>query len=275
MEYTLLGADKIELIKGFLSPADYAGILERSYRYALCAVEDDNLSGVGIFDAKEAAVIHDIIVLDELRGEIESDIIHQICMICNVLGCDGVTMDVYSSDDRRILDKALTKEGFLPVSLATIYSFYLSDLNDNPILSKAKPDKNIFNLQDVGDSMKRAFSNELKKSSIYDRFLDQDHDPYMSVVRTDNNSITGCVLVDDLKNEYGFELSFLYSKKNANPANLINMMGAALDNVLSTYPEDCIGYITAVNEASDDLVYKILPEAMIRDQISRYAISIA
>ena len=223
--------------------------------------------------AKKIAEILDIIVVDDKRGKLEKHILNKITAVCDTLSCDGVTMDVYDEDGVLFYDEILSKQGFVHVSASTIYRFDLSDLDYNPILSKASPGKNIISLYDVPDHMKKVFSNELIRSGAYDHFMSGDHDPLMSVVSINDDTITGCVLVDDLQDEDGFELAYLYSKKSAGPANIVNMLASALDNVYDRYADlpDAVGYITAINQVSDGLVKKVLPAAQIDDHINRYA----
>ena len=272
MKYTLLSADEIDNIKSFLSEDDYEGFMENPFRYAVCAIDDNKLLGVGIFDAKKVAEILDIIVTDDMRGKIENKIINRIVAVCDMLNCSGVTMDVYDEDGALFYDELLRAEDFAHVSASTIYRFDLSDLDNNPILSKANPGNNIISLDEADEQMKRVLSNELIRSGSYDHFMNEDHDPYMSVVCVENNAITGCVLVDDLQDEYGFELAYLYSQKGTNPANVIKMLSGALDRVNARYSlPDAVGYITSMNEVSDNLVRKVLPGAHIDDHINRYA----
>ncbi len=50
------------------------------------------------------------------------------------------------------------------------------------------------------------------------------------------------------------------------------MLAMALDNVNDRYSlPEAVGYITAINEVSDSLVKKVLPEARIDEHINRYA----
>ena len=272
MKYTVLSADEIDNIKSFISEDDYEGFMENRFRYAVCAIDDNKLLGVGIFDAKKVAEILDIIVTDDMRGKIEKNIVNKIVAVCDALDCDGVTMDVYDEDGALMYDEILRDEDFVHVSAATIYKFELSDLDNNPILSKASPDKKIIPLADATDRMKKVFSNELINSGSYDHFMNEDHDPFMSVVSVEDDMITGCVLVDNLQDEYGFELAYLYSQKSAGPANIVNMLAGALNNVNERYSlPDAVGYITAMNGVSDSLVNKVLPGAHIDDHINRYA----
>lgn len=272
MKYTLLSADEIDSIKGFLSDDDYEGFVNNPFRQALCAVDDNRLCGVGIFDARKVAEILDIITVDDMRGKLEQKILQRILVICDALPCDAVTMDVYDEDGALLFDEILTEEGFRHVSATTIYRFELSDLDDNPVLSKASPGDDIITLDSATDQMKKVFSNELIKEGAYDHFMNEDHDPFMSVVSVKDGVITGCVLVDDLQDEYGFELAYLYSRKSAGPANIVNMLAGALDNVNDRYSlPEAVGYITAMGTVSDGLVKKVLPGARINDHINRYA----
>ena len=271
MKYTLLNADEIDNIKSFLSEEDYKGFKENPFRNAVCVIDENRLVGVGIFDAKKVAEILDIIVTDDMRGKIEKKIVNKIGAICDALDCSGVTMDVYDEDGALFYDELLRADDFVHVSASTIYRFDLSDLDDNPILSKANPGNNIISLDEADEKMKRVFSNELIRSCSYEHFMTEDHDPFMSVVCVENNAITGCVLVDDLQDEYGFELAYLYSQKGTDPANVVKMLSGALDRVNGRYSlPDAVGYITAMNEMSDNLVRKVLPNAHIDDHINRY-----
>ena len=271
IQYTLIGSDEIAAIRDFISDEDFEGFVNNGSRYALCAIDNDRLCGVGIFDAKQTAEILDVIVTDELRGHIEQDIVRNIGEICDKLNCDAVTMDVYDEDGALLFDDLLRAEGYVHVQTVTIYRFYLEELDDNPFLSKARPDEHIIPLAKASEQMKKALSNELKKSGAYDKFLSADHDPGLSVVCVENSAITGCVLVDNLKDEYGFELSYLYSAKGGSPRVMVDMIAAALDNVNFRYTlPDAVGYITAMNETSDNLVKKVIPGARIVDHINRY-----
>ena len=271
MNYILIDADNKETVQGFISDEDYAGFVADDSRYAVAAVDDNRLYGVGIFEARKTAEILDVIVADDKKGDLEKSIINKIVLICDQLMCDAVIMDVYDEDGALLYDEILSGEGFAHVSAATIYSFILSDLDGDPILSAVDPDDNIIPLHKAEAQMKRVFSNKLIKNGAYDRFMSEDHDPFMSVVSVENDEIIGCALVDDLKDEYGFELAYLYQKKNAGPANMIEMLASALDKVNDRYTlPDAVGYITAMNDVSDGLVRKMLPKAEIRDHINRY-----
>ncbi|MCR5595233.1 MAG: hypothetical protein K6G12_05250 [Lachnospiraceae bacterium] len=271
MEYTLLGTDEIESIKDFLSENDYAGFINNAGRYALCAIENDKLYGVGIFDANKTATIRDVIVTDDKRGNLEAEIIRKIVMTCDGLKCDAVVMDVYDEDEPDLYDELLKAEGFVYVSGAVIYSFDLKDLKGNYFLDKAKPGSNIIPLRRTTEQMRRVFSNELKNAGAYDHFMDRVHNPKMSVVCVEDDMIKGCALVDDLKDEYGFELAYLYLNKNSSPTHMIEMLAAARDNVDAVYNgADAVGYITAMNDKSESLVDMIIPDARVEDHINRY-----
>ncbi len=74
------------------------------------------------------------------------------------------------------------------------------------------------------------------------------------------------------ENEQGDFFVILYSKRSSGPADIVNMLARALDNVNESYSlPDAVGYITAINEVSDGLVKKVLPGAQIDDHINRYA----
>ena len=69
----LIDADNKETVQGFISDEDYAGFVADDSRYAVAAVEDNRLYGVGIFEARKTAEILDVIVADDKKGDLYED----------------------------------------------------------------------------------------------------------------------------------------------------------------------------------------------------------
>ncbi|MBR2275220.1 MAG: hypothetical protein IJ873_04050 [Lachnospiraceae bacterium] len=272
MTFTVLDREEAEKIRGFLSEDEFEDFLSAGDRYALCAVDGDRLCGVGLFDTGDTCEIREIRVTDDFKGEAEEAIIQGIVSTCEGLGAGGITMEVYDDDDALFYDRLLTKEGFTHVHKATSYRFLLSELENSPMLKKAKPGKNITALGEADPLLLKAFSNKLIAERAYDHFMNSYHDPGLSVVSIENGDVTGCVLVDDLGMEEGFYISYVYYSNRQYPGHVLELLAAAAERTQEHYiSEDVYGYVLTMNEISEKLVHKLLPEAQILDHCNTYA----
>ena len=261
IRYILLDKKHAGLAKNYIPEDTLLGFVTQENRFALCAVIDDELCGVGVFDAQNAAEILDIHVLPEWRGRLEQKILHAIVLICERLKCRGIVFTVYDGEDE--WEEMLSAEGFEEERTVTLYETLLSSVLENKLFHKAKEGKHVLSLKEVSDPMKKSFSNILIQKHRYDRFMSPLFDGELSTVYLENDNIAGCVLLS-VSEEEGITIEYVDTLETSDQTAGMELVTATVRKLRDRYAdvkEDPKVYLLAMNPMVDSFVKKILPEA--------------
>jgi hypothetical protein len=265
-EYTFITRDDAPVIKNFLEPDIYEGFFTGDCRYAVCASEDADVCGVGVFDARKIIEIVDITVLPKYRGILEKRLLHELLQVIMELPYDGITMDVYDSADPGALAEALIGEGFVETDRATLYRFPLADLQEHPLLEKVTDREGIVPLAEIPEREKKSFSNMLIRNRYFENLLSEDISDTLSPVYVKDGRILGCVLLQIL-DEGTFYVDYVYTDKDAPPQVFAMLLGAATEMLTGYFADtEADGLVLSTSERTQELLLKLLPFA---DQVDR------
>ena len=272
MEYMLLHGKEAETVKNYMPEDIWEGFEKYEYRYALCSVEDDKLTGVAVFDALSAAQIVSVRVLEGYRGKTETELFENIGEICSRLGCDGIVYEIYDEDDPEFFGPILTKAGFEEGDTVTLYKFPIMAIYENAIISKAKVGKNIISLSRASDKSRRLYANKLIKSESYDKFMDGGFQEDLSTLYVDEKgNIMACLLIRDMGPEEGFSIEYANSEGCNDKTAFLQLLKQSAYNILNYYTQDDLsGYVLVMNAMTEGLVRKIIPEAKEEDHCTTY-----
>ena len=272
MDFTILSADEIHFLEGFLEEEVYQGFSRVNYRYAICASEEGVACGAIVFDARKVITVVDLCVLPSYRGKLEKDLLHELVTLHCGLECDGIMMDVYDSANGNELDDALLNEGFVVADQSTLYRFFLRDIWKNRTVSEVRSREGVIALGDATGQQKKDFSEYLIREGMYDKFLSSEISETLSKVYVNNGQIMGCVLVSLLDDE-SFCLEFVYiDTENAKIYALPAMLAEAAASLDACYPDvNAMGYTLVTNSQAERLMADLLPNAEIIDFCRRFA----
>ena len=272
MEFMLLHGKEAETVKNYMPEEIREGFDKFEYRYALCSLEDDKLTGVAVFDALSTAQIVSVRVLEEYRGKTETELLENLGEICSRLGCDGIVYEIYDEDDPEFFGPILSKAGFEEEDTVTLYKFPIMAIYENAIVSKAKVGKNIISLSRASDKSRRSYANRLKESESYDHFMDGGFQEDLSTVYVDEKgAIRACLLIRDMGPEEGFSIEYVNSEGCDDKTAFFQLLKQSAQNILNYYTrEDLSGYVLAMNDTTEGLVRRIIPEASVEDRCTSY-----
>ena len=270
IKYSILSREEIGDIKGFLDPEIYESFFMSSCRYALCAIDNNKLCGVLVFDGKKIIEVVDISVLEPYKGTLEYQLMEKMIYISDDINAEDIVIDVYDSAYPISFRENILNEGFKEVSKNILYRFSLEDIIDNAMIKRAKGRDGIVPLNEADDVQKRAFSNFLIQNKLFDRFLSDDIADELSVVYIDENRIMGCVLVSVLTDQT-FNIEYVYIDKEVS-VKLPSMLSSVADRLAWHFGEmGADGYVLSTNEKTDDLIHKVALDAVMMDCVRTYA----
>ncbi len=270
IKYSILSREEIGDIKGFLDPEIYESFFVSSCRYALCAIDNNKLCGVLVFDGEKIVEVIDISVLEPDKGTLEFQLMEKMIYISNDINAEGIVIDVYDSVYPISFRENILNEGFKEVSKSILYRFSLEDIVGSAMIKRAMGRDGIVPLNAADDTQKRAFSNFLIQNKLFDRFLSDDIADELSMVYIDENRIMGCVLVSVLTDRT-FNIEYVYMDK-AVSMKLPSILSAVANELAWHFGDmGADGYVLSTNDKTDDLVHKVASDAVMLDCIRTYA----
>ncbi len=272
MEYTVLDHTEFDRLTNYIDPEVLRSFQKSVSTYALCAVEDGKICGVGILDAKKAAQLYDLTILPEYEEELRPALLHEMVALCDALHCDGIVREVYDAEDPRLWDELLRAEGFTHESTSTLYRFDIRSISEDSPLSRPASSGSIVPLSSASPAERRLFANRLVKRGEYDNFMDPDNSLDYSTIYLQDGEIAGCILVRFLEND-DFSIEYAYTKGIRNKTALISMLQFTLGRLREYYLDPDMhpdGYLLSANAMTDSLVNRLLPEADIEDHCAVY-----
>lgn len=272
MDYEFFSGKDVLELKNFIPAEVLAGFESLEYRYALCGIDNQCLAGVAVFDAMPVTEICSIRVIEEYRGVLEFELLKNIIEICQNLNAEGIVYDIYDEDDPDFWAPILESTLFFEQDSNTLYRFSLKELADHKILKKVTAGGNIIALKDASNALLRQYSNKLIQKASYDHFLSGDFHPEISSLYVENNTIIGCLLIQDYGPKEGFSVEYVNTNGCDDSLAMLRMLKRSAEVALSYYPTtDIPGYILAMNDTSDKLIRELFPDAAAIDHCTTYA----
>lgn len=274
LDYIMMHGREAEVVKNFIPEEILAGFSEESARYALCAVSENRVLGVAVFDAGPWADIQCIHALPEVREEVCRSLLSGLEGLLEHLGSNGIVFEIYEDDDLTFWEPVMDEMWFLKDQETFIYRIPLAVAAENPVLTRARKGKNIISLKEATDSMRRSFGNKLIQRDRFEHFMDGDYEGELSALCiSEDREIEGCLLVSDLGMKEGFSIAYANTDDCGDKLALMKMIRFTLDEALAHYDikgENPMIYVTAMNDISDSITHKLFPDAEIYDHCKTY-----
>ncbi len=272
MEYTVLDRTGIDRLRNFIDEETFRAFSTNPALYAVCAVENNTVCGVGIVEANKAAQLHELNILPEYEERLLPSLFHEMVALCDALHCDGIVREVYDAEGPGLWENVLTAEGFTHEETSTLYRFDLRDIDKGSPLAHPVRSDAVTTLSQTSPAERRHFSNRLAKNMEYDHFMDPGNSEDYSTVWIQDGEIAGCVLVRFLEND-DFSIEYACTKGIRSKTALMNMLQYTFSNLREYYSDpDChpTGYLLSTSAMTDSLVDRLLPHADIEDHCSVY-----
>lgn len=276
IEMIVLKKDDVNRVQDFVPEDVYENLCSKSSYYALCAIDEDDILGTAVFETRTYIMVHSIYVPEENPEEINKELLTAIVRMGEQLKCSGVIFEVFDEDNPLVWYDYLAEEGVEHEKYTPFYRFTLEELINNPHLVKINPGKEVVSLSEVSDKQKREFSNVLIRKKGYDRFMDDLFDKEISSVYVEDLKIKGCVLVSIDDEEGAFTLEYVNTNGCSDSLAFLKMLKYSADRVSlrfgdpDTYGTGVEGNVIAMNDVSEKLIQKIIPQAECYDHCNTF-----
>ena len=272
MDYTLLTADEINVLEGFLNEEILEEFSTKKNRYAICALDKETVCGTIVFDTHKVISIVDMCVLPGKRGSIERELLREVIALSDSLDSNGIEMEIYASANEDASEQALINAGFVKTGHSTLYRFYLISVWKSPLMSRVRHRDGVVSLFKATRKQRGDFHKYLVREGLYDRFLSDEISDIYSKIYIQDDVIMGCVLVSIL-NDQSFCLEFVYiDSENAKIYAMAALIAETVESLEAYYGDvDPVGYTLVTNAKAYKLMRQIIPDAEIIDICTTYS----
>ncbi len=119
----------------------------------------------------------------------------------------------------------------------------------------------ITSLAAVDKQLVKAFGTELAQTGVFPAVNPEDYDEDVSFFLLDNDRIIGCILFDKQEDDFICNSLVYLSPEHGARQDLIYILAASARALEKKFPSDFKVIFLAINDVSDKLIAKILPDA--------------
>lgn len=253
--------DDMEAYRGYISPDIYDGFSSMSNRFLAAAYDGGRTAGVCVFDAANVTSIAEVSITGDCRDRklLRRDLLRFVLGICEKLQAEVVTLSLYDEDDFDEWEPVLDEFRFELDEQTEFYRFMIDSLYKSPLIAKLKNSKSVVPYEEADDKLIGEFDEYLKDAGLFE---DLTHDRIrrdLSSVYIRDGRIEGVLLISNITDGICVEYAYVSGHDANGLAGLIHrtVNAIAADRTLS---ETAVGELACINERSDKLFLKMLPD---------------